>query len=164
MATKHFKVISICAIAFVAIGVFFAFRSDGSCPVELPKQYELVAHFEGLNTADLALELKSPSFPPSMGLGTAQDWLFEASGSKDDAAWPLLMHLRKTGNWRQLPSRSQIIYSDDGRSPKVVMFSDRSNPTKHFVRVNGKWRTPGIIEEAVSKLPASWVSRFKSKR
>lgn len=164
MASKRIWVISAVSLAVTGLCGYLVLRPSGECPVKLPSNYQLVAHFEGLNSADLAMELKTPSMPPTMGVGTAQDWLFESPGKKEDAAWSLLLHLRKSGNWRQLPSRSHIIYSDNGRTPKVVMFSDRSDSNSHFVRVNGNWRSPGMIEEAISKLPASWIERFKSKR
>ena len=95
--------------------------------------------------------------------GTAEDWLFEGDGPVEEAAWPLLLHLRKSGDWRKIPNRSFTVYSLDGKSPMVVMGKHWDGGNRHFVRINYNWQRPGMYERSLAMLPKSFLSRFETK-
>lgn len=164
MAKSRGKVILVCASVLGAEALWFigSRLAANECPVSLPSRYHFIAHFSGNSSAEVAQQLQAPSSHSLIGIGTARDWLFESKGTKEEAAWNLLMHLRKSGDWRQLKSRSHIIYSDDGKTPKVVMFNDYKSNQRHFVRVNGPWQNPGVYEQMLSRLPTGWLDRLKS--
>lgn len=162
---KGKKILGIGLAVGVGIVVYtIATRSD-RCPVDLPSNYRLIAYSKGQASSEMALLMQLVATNPGFPVGTSEDWLFESKGTIQEQAWQLLLALRKHGDWRQLKSHDLTVYSDDGISPRVVMIPCKLkdgtlDPTKHLVRVNGDWRTPGPYERLLSQFPKDFLEKW----
>jgi hypothetical protein len=157
--------LALIAVASLVISCAF-FNKAEKQPVTLPRSYKFVAFYSGLSSADLALLLRMGS--PRAVLGTSSDWLYEGPGSVEQAATQLGAWLAQMPGQKRTFKRGEIIvFSINEQSPTVVVFPVRDrngkiDRTKHRVRLNSEWRAAGPWENALSILPNSVLSRFRS--